>query len=287
MVEELKAAPRLAPLYAKALLPSRGGDTLPDAEYVRRDVEFDPRHVAAYDQVCGFRFGDELPATYPHMLAFPLQMALMTRPDFPFPLLGMVHVANRITQHRPVRLGDTVSVRVWAENLRPHEKGRQFDVLSEVSTSDSVVWTEVSTYLRRGGGGEKSAPGKQLAAPSPNAIWRVPSDIGRRYAEVSGDRNPIHLHPLTAKLFGFPSAIAHGMWTKARVLAAFEGRLPDAYTVDVRFKLPVLLPAKVAFTSWQTETGWAFELWNARKPKPHLEGTISPPGATPAPRRDR
>lgn len=106
-------------------------------------------------------------------------------------------------------------------------------------------------------------------------IWRVPGDIGRRYAEVSGDRNPIHLHPLTARLFGFPSAIAHGMWTKARALAAFEGRLPDAYTVDVRFKLPVLLPAKVAFTSWQTDEGWAFELWNARKPKPHLEGTIT------------
>ncbi|GHF57293.1 acyl dehydratase [Amycolatopsis bartoniae] len=272
--KELHSAPRLAPLYAKALLPSAEGKSLPDTEYVRSAVEIDPRHVAEYNHVCGFPLGDELPATYPHMLAFPLQMALMTQPDFPFPLLGMVHVANRITQHRPVRLGEPVTVRVRAENLRPHEKGRQFDVLSELSTSDGVVWSEVSTYLRRGGG-SGSSQSRQLTAPAPNAIWRVPGDIGRRYAEVSGDRNPIHLHPLTARLFGFPSAIAHGMWTKARALAAFEGRLPDAYTVDVRFKLPVLLPAKVAFTSWQTDEGWAFELWNARKPKPHLEGTIT------------
>jgi acyl dehydratase len=279
---ELHSAPRLAPLYAKAVLPSRAGKTLPDTEYVRSGIEFDPAHLAAYNQVCGFRLSDELPATYPHMLAFPLQMALMTQQDFPFPLLGMVHVANRITQYRPVRLGETASIRVRAGNLRPHEKGRQFDVLSELSTEDSVVWSEVSTYLRRGKG-ETSSPSKQLAAPSPNAIWHVPGDIGRRYAEVSGDRNPIHLHPLTAKLFGFPSVIAHGMWTKARALAAFEGRLPDAYTVDVRFKLPVLLPAKVAFTSWQTDAGWAFELWNAKKPKPHLEGTISSV-ATPRPR---
>ena len=161
-----------------------------------------------------------------------------------------------------------------AENLRPHEKGRQFDMLSELSISDGVVWSEVSTYLRRGGGTPDSEPARRLAAPSPTAIWRVPGDIGRRYAYVSGDRNPIHLHPLTAKLFGFPAAIAHGMWTKARTLAAFEGRLPGAYTVDVRFTLPVLLPAKVAFTSWETGQGWAFELWNARKPKPHLAGTI-------------
>ncbi|HVV13995.1 MaoC family dehydratase [Amycolatopsis sp.] len=271
---ELQAAPRLAPLYAKALLPRSEGDSLPDTEYLRTGIEIDPAHLAAYNQVCEFRLADELPVTYPHMLAFPLQMALMTQQDFPFPLLGMVHVANRITQHRPVRLGERTSMRVRAQNLRPHEKGSQFDVLSELSTEDGVVWSEVSTYLRRGGGSGSSS-GAQLAAPSPNAIWRVPGDIGRRYAEVSGDRNPIHLHPLTAKLFGFPSAIAHGMWTKARVLAAFEGRLPDAYTVDVRFKLPVLLPAKVAFTSWRTGDGWAFELWNAKKPKPHLEGTIS------------
>ncbi|GAB2979118.1 hypothetical protein LWP59_39805 [Amycolatopsis acidiphila] len=296
--KELHGAPRLAPLYAKALLPSHGGEALPDTEYVRSGIEFDPAHLAAYNQVCGFRLSDELPATYPHMLAFPLQMALMTQQDFPFPLLGMVHVANRITQLRPVRLGERATVRVRAENLRPHEKGRQFDVLSELSTEDGVVWSEVSTYLRRGGGAG-SSQGKQLAAPSPNAIWRVPGDIGRRYAEVSGDRNPIHLHPLTARLFGFPAAIAHGMWTKARTLAAFEGRLPEAYTVDVRFKLPVLLPAKVAFTSWQTDNsgaerpdegrrsgGWAFELWNAKKPKPHLEGTISSV-ARPHPRSGR
>lgn len=283
--KELHSAPRLAPLYAKAVLPSREGNSLPDTEYVRSGIEFDPAHLAAYNQVCGFRLSDELPATYPHVLAFPLQLVLMTQPDFPFPLLGMVHVANRITQHRPVRLGETVSMRVRAENLRPHEKGRQFDVLSELSTEDGVVWSEVSTYLRRGNG-EGSSQSKQLAAPSPNAIWRVPDDIGRRYAEVSGDRNPIHLHPLTAKLLGFPAAIAHGMWTKARTLAAFEGRLPDAYTVDVRFKLPVLLPAKVAFTSWQTGEGWAFELWNAKKPKPHLEGTISSV-ARPGPRAGR
>ncbi|NIH86391.1 MaoC family dehydratase [Amycolatopsis granulosa] len=282
-VKEIREAPKLAPLYAKALLTRGGGDSLPDTEYLRAGIGFDPAHVVAYNRVCGFRLSDELPATYPHVHAFGLQMALMTQPDFPFPLLGMVHVANRITQRRPVRLSDTGTMRVRAENLRPHEKGRQFDVISEFTTTEGPIWTEVSTYLRRGGGAGGGTR-EQLAPPSPTAIWHVPGDIGRRYAEVSGDRNPIHLHPLTAKLFGFPSAIAHGMWTKARVLAAFEGRLPGAYTVDVKFKLPVLLPAKVAFTSWRAGDGWAVELWAARKPKPHLEGTITPPDATPRPR---
>ncbi|MFC4005368.1 MaoC/PaaZ C-terminal domain-containing protein [Prauserella oleivorans] len=283
-VKELDTAPNVAALYPKVVLGGlrkRGGDALPDLELVRSGVVADPGHLAAYNRVCGFRFGDELPATFPHILAFPLQMALMSEPDFPFPLLGMVHVANRITQHRPVRLGEAMTLRVRTQNLRPHEKGTQFDVVSEALVDDELVWTDVSTYLRRGGGTGSGSRGEQLAPPSPGAIWRVPGDIGRRYAEVSGDRNPIHLHPLTAKLFGFKAAIAHGMWSKARVLAAFEGRLPEAYAVDVRFKLPVLLPAKVAFTSWRTDgetgAGWAFELWNARTPKPHLSGVITTP----------
>jgi acyl dehydratase len=188
-----------------------------------------------------------------------------------------VHVANSITQNRAIRLDETFTLKVYAENLRPHEKGRQFDVVSELTPNgaEGVVWRDVSTYLRRGGGAESQGPREQLAAPTPNAIWQIPADIGRRYAEVSGDRNPIHLHPLTARAFGFPSAIAHGMWTMAHALAAFEGRLPDAFRLDTRFKQPVLLPAKAAFTTWRTGDGWAFELWNARKPKPHLEGSIS------------
>ncbi len=276
-VIQLHETPNLSSLYPKALLGSfgkSGGDRLPGTEFVREGVVVDPAHLAAYNQVCGFRLSDVLPATYPHILAFPLQMALMTERDFPFPLLGMVHVANAITQRRPLRLDESFTLLVSAENLRPHEKGRQFDVVTEILVDDSPVWTDVSTYLRRGGGSEERGARGQLSPPAPSAIWQVPADIGRRYAEVSGDRNPIHLHPLTAKAFGFPSAIAHGMWTKAHALAAFEGRLPDAFTVDVRFKQPVLLPAKAALTTWREGGDWAFELWNARKPKPHLEGSV-------------
>ncbi|MET7990388.1 MaoC/PaaZ C-terminal domain-containing protein [Amycolatopsis sp. NPDC005232] len=274
-VRELTSAPSLATLYPKALLRRGRGSTLPETELVRPSVTVSPAHVAAYAEVCGFRYSDVLPATYPHMLVFGLQMALMTEPGFPFPLLGLVHVANSITSRRPLSLGETFSTRVRAENLRPHEKGRQFDMVSELWAGTELVWSEVSTYLRRSGSSGSSRPRASLVPPTPTALWTVPGDIGRRYAEVSGDRNPIHLHPLTARLFGFTRAIAHGMWTKAHALAAFEGRLPDAYTVDVRFKQPVLLPARAAFTAWPTDEGWAFELWQARKPKPHLDGVIS------------
>src|SRR5690606_27752270 len=78
------------------------------------------------------------------------------------------------------------------------------------------------------------------------ARWQAPADIGRRYARVAGDYNPIHLSAPSAKLFGFPRAIAHGLWNKARSLAALGERLPHAgYEVEVRFQKPVLLPAEL------------------------------------------
>lgn len=279
-ITELASSPSLATLYPKALLSGLrrkgGGGELPDTTYTLGGVAVDPEHVAAYNRVCGFRLTDELPVTYPHMLAFPLQIKLMTGGDFPFPLLGSVHLANKITQTTPLRLGDRLDLRVHARDLREHPRGKQFDVISEVLIGGDVVWTDVSTYLSRGGGSGEREPNERGKLPEPTAIWRVPDDIGRRYGEVSGDRNPIHLHKLTARMFGYPKAIAHGMWTKARCLAALEGRLPESYTVDVRFKLPVLLPAKVAFAAERDGDGWRFDLFNPRKAKPHLEGTITP-----------
>lgn len=275
---ELSAPPRLAVLYPKAVLTGfrRKGGALPDTAYSLSGVTADPEHLAAYNRVCGFRLTDELPASYPHLLTYPLQIKLMAAGDFPFPLAGSVHVANRITQARPLRLGEPLDLRVHVENLREHPRGQQFDMVGEALVDGEVMWTDVSTYLRRGGGnGSGAERTQQSAPPEPTAIWSVPEDAGRRYGEVSGDRNPIHLHWLTARMFGYPRAIAHGMWTMARCLAAFEGRLPGGHTVDVRFKLPVLLPAKVGFATREVDDGWHLELFGARNGKPHLDGTIT------------
>jgi acyl dehydratase len=268
----------LTALYGRALvrqLPlvgARGGESLPDT-VESAEVTISGDALRAYDEVCGFRLSDAAPPTYLHLPAFPLAMRLMTSGDFPFGVMGLVHIANRIEQRRPVVAGETVSLRVHAEGLRDHDRGRQFSIVSEALADGERIWREVSTYLRREGGGSSSRndpPGP----PRTGAIWRVPGDAGRRYAAVSGDRNPIHLHPLTARLFGQPSPIAHGMWLEARCLAALEGRFPAGCMVDVRFKLPVPLGSKVAFSA--SPDGREFELRSARDGRPHLTGTVEP-----------
>ncbi|SNT45259.1 MaoC like domain-containing protein [Asanoa hainanensis] len=284
-IVELDGPPELGPIYRRAairalprigLMPGTDKrppiEVLPDVELVVRGVTVDRSHLADYDRVCGFRVGDQLPVTYPHVLATPLAMRLMTSADFPYPVVGLVHVANKISVTRPLDAAERFDLSVRAVDLRSHERGRQFDLVSVASVDGVEVWRDVSTYLRRG----RSAPGSSAAArdvpPPASATWRVPARVGVDYARVSGDRNPIHTSRLGARLFGFPRPIAHGMWSKARCLAALEGRLPDAYTVEVAFKRPILLPGTVAFSATPGET---FALHDPQTGAPHLIGTMS------------
>ena len=279
MVEtrELESAPALGPLYAKAALGSLplpgGGDELPDHAYAVTAVEIDADRLADYARVCGFSLRDELPPTYPHLLGFPLAMRLMTERDFPFALLGLVHIANRIDQRAPISVKARPAIRVWAENPRPHHRGRQLDLVTEASLDDEVVWLEHSTYLRPGAGtGERPERGADpLEDAAQVGLWDVPGDIGRRYAAVSGDRNPIHLHSLSARVFGFPSAIAHGMWTYARGLAWLDGRLAPAHVSDVSFRAPLRIPGRARLLAARSDDGWNLGLESPDGEHRHLE----------------
>lgn len=259
---------------AAGMLPGRRRPgTLPDRDVVRHAHTIDRDHLAAYHRVCEFRLADTLPATYPHVLAFPLAMHLMSAADFPFPIVGMVHIANRITLHRPITAAEKLDLTVRAVHLRDHDRGRQLDIVATATIDGEEVWSGLSTYLKIERKGERRDQRDQTPAPA-TAIWRVPIGVGARYAAVSGDRNPIHTSRIGARLFGFPQRIAHGMWSAARCLAALEGRLPEAYTMDVTFKAPVLLPSTVEFTAAASEGGWEFGL---RSRKPHLAGQLTPP----------
>ncbi len=287
----MEGQPNALPTMLKAALPvlpgvnlipgiAKKGGSLPDLTLHRRDVAVDPNHVAAYADVCGFAPSQTLPFTYPHMLAFPLHMGIMTDGSFPFPAIGTVHVGNRITQHRPISPTERLDVTAAAVNLRPHAKGRVFDLVTTVTTAEGgeTVWESTSNYLRLGKGDEDAKPETEPfdVVAGTGTVWSLPGSLGREYAAVSGDHNPIHLYPLSAKAFGFKRQIAHGMWSKARCVAAFANRLGDEATVEVEFKKPIFLPGKVAFGSRVVDSdaarGLDFSLTNPGSGAPHLVG---------------
>ena len=294
-VRALRSPPGTLGLYAKAALPllpgasmlpfvPGGGGPLPRTRWTLDGVRADADQLAAYARVCGFQLRDALPSTYVHVLAFPLHMALMTDGSFPYGAVGLVHLRNRITQHRPIGVGEAFDLAVFTMPPQAHPKGTTFTIVSEARVGGELVWQDASTMLKRGRPPKGAAPAPPRArdrGPAAKdlpfvARWRLPESLGRQYAAASGDRNPIHLHALSAKLLGFPRAIAHGMWTKARCLAALAPTLPDAYTVDVAFRRPILLPGAVAFAA--DPAAGRFAVRSAKDDtKIHLEGRVTAP----------
>ena len=255
------------------------GDTLPDRTITVDELAIDPANVAAYANVTGLRFGDAVPLTYPFALTFPTVMSLVTGFDFPFAAMGSVHIENHITQYRPILVTDTVSVQVHAENLREHRRGLLVDIITDVNVGNERTWHQVTTFLHQQltslSDEPKPPPQKQPKLGAPNAVLRITPGQIRHYASVGGDHNPIHTNPIAAKLFGFPTAIAHGMFSAAAVLANIEGQLPAAVKYSVRFAKPVVLPARAGLYVDRISDGWQLTLRNLTSGDPHLTGTVT------------
>lgn len=261
---ELPAPPALPTLFMRAALRRRvTGRSLPELG-VRRQVTVDPAHLARYRQICGFSDNGLLPAPYPHILAFALQMQLLTDKRFPFPLLGLVHLENRIRVLRPLGGLGPFSVSVKVQGLQPHDKGVTFSLITQLHDQLGLLWEGDSRILCRALrlDGKPLEPAAFTQLPQTTlAHWQAPANIGRRYARIAGDYNPIHMFAASAKLFGFPRAIAHGLWNKGRALAELGSRLPSAgYQIDVRFHKPVLLPSNVHLQASEAEPHGQFSL---------------------------
>ena len=323
----LPTIPGLGSLYAQGVAGAARGKLglnppatgtvveLPHVVYQASGVQTDDlaAQLREYQYLVHEAPSDVMPSGYLHILAFPLAMAVMVRPDFPLPLLGLVHLANDASLYVPVAIGDVLTVRAWAENLRAHPKGTQVDLVAEilVENPDEVgepvlAWHGVSTYLAKGVNLSAVEPvetpgtcplvpagstaGPKWTPPYPTGQWDLPGNLGREYGAISGDRNPIHMSALTAKAFGFPRAIAHGMYTAARALAEVGPGRGDTYRWTVDFAKPVLLPSKVSVAitpmlddnlvprsvSGTSGAGYSYQGWNPKKQQRHFSGTITP-----------
>jgi acyl dehydratase len=252
---------------------------LPEVTYVRPRVVLEAARIARYAKVCGFSEAQGVPVTYPQVLTFPLVTAFLGSADCPWPALGTVHLINRIAQHQPLSPGDALRVEVRTGRLVAHEKGQIFTLEMKILRDGDVVWDGTQSLLRLGvkdPAGPPYASELETGAPlSRQADFSAGSDIGRRYGHVTGDLNPIHLSALSAKLFGCRRAIAHGMWTKARALAALLPRAAVAEAeVTVEFKTPLYLPARPSLWTAREPQGVFFEVRDAAGEKPHLRGRL-------------
>ncbi|WNG49571.1 acyl dehydratase [Archangium minus] len=277
---------------AVALRPARHGE-VPRLEVRVRHLSPDPRQLARYREVCDFPADGYLPLTFPQVMATSLHLSVLNRPEFPYRLLGMIHVRNQIRQYRRLAENASLSVHVWVEGQREVRQGIEVDLHTRMEQDGVPVWSAVTTMLRRLRGADKRRREERpagatstateedvLFAHSRPARWSVSEDTGRRYARASGDYNPIHLNALTAIPFGFPRAIAHGMWTVGRCVAEMgEAAEASALTLSSEFRRPLLLPSRVVFQTTALKGGGVAYRVKSEDGQPHVIGRLSPGAA--------
>lgn len=291
MQHQLKKSPAIIPLYLKALLKRRRrdyspGDSLPTLTLSQAPRIVNRRHLQAYRKVSQMMLSDELPILYPQIMTFPLQMALLTDPQMPFPVMGLIHLANKVEMLRPIT-ADSEPLRLSCSvgEQQTTAQGICFDVITQAHNSQGeLLWHGTATMLYRCRTEIDPASRSRQHRPKPTSNgsrWQLAANTGRRYARVSLDLNPIHLFSLSARLFGFKQPIAHGMCMASRCIAALEQQLPaPPYRFTTEFKQPVKLPSTVVFHHQHSDhpeqgESYSIELWNQHYDALHLIASIN------------
>ncbi len=220
---------------------------LPETQTVVTGWRPDREKLAAYRSLVGS--GAEIPIAFPQLPIMALHIDLLSQWSFPLRALGLVHQGTVIDVLDELPVGGPWDVRAAVSDGRHVRAGLEFDVSGEVSVGGALCWRSTSIYLSR----SRSASGaEESAVPQldSSGAWEaevpipVPEGTGRAFGRVTGDINPIHLHAVPAKAFGFPKAIAHGWWTTGRATAELgvDEAVPGR-RLEIAFKRPIVLPS--------------------------------------------
>ena len=244
-------------LYLQAAMKKAKPFSLADAQSLQRapvlweNLLPNNKRYQKYCELVGWTQSDTLHPLYWQARSLPLQLKLITGAHSPFAMLGLIHLSNRVTDYTECRPDIPCELIVRFGQIFQHRRGYAFEVVVTASQRGIPVYSAVGTYLARM---PHSATGLADWLEDETAIPEEGSELtplsasgalSRRYARISGDYNPIHLSQLTAKLFGFKRAIAHGMWTAACVISDLQqSQRLAGQKIDVHFKRPLFLPGK-------------------------------------------
>ena len=268
--------------YLKALFyrPANTTDQIKlGSRILASTVEAEQSHVDAYNHICDWSSAqDFLHPLYFQVLSLPLQLDMMVTRPFPFKATGLVHLANAVKVHRMVARNERITLNTRFAKLYRHKKGFVFELITDTYVNDELCLESTSYYLSQQGSMNGQASGFMSRAPEFlkdtllakfAAIEKVRfaplddlsffADTGRTYAKISGDYNPIHLWPVTAKLFGFDSAIAHGMLSQAKMISRYyrhiaHEQLPiKPVHIKAAFHSAIPLPKTCQLTMFDSE----------------------------------
>ncbi len=285
-VLEYDSIPGILPIYMKILFSRKKGfkpgDKFPDISAVVKNISIDKEKLKAYREICELEDDGNLPVLYPHVFTAPLHMAILSHRDFPIPLGGMLHFRNHLIQHRPVKIDEKFDIEVRLAEHRIVKQGFEFDYTIRILINGELVWNSITTYLKKGKFGKEftASHRSDLIEPMSDGSKildsQIPVNIGKRYAKICSDYNPIHISKFLAKLFGFKRDIAHAMWATALSIGKLNlknsGKL---LRVDLGFKGPLFIESKCSVLCSDKKDVTRFDFFIEGNDKPCITGKVS------------
>jgi acyl dehydratase len=278
------APPSIGVAYLRALLDRRPRRLPPGAGPFCIEAEVgavlaEASNLAAYREVCELPDDDRLPLSFPHILAGGVHMGMLLHREFPVRMIGLIHLTHEIELFAPLPADARLALDCRLDSGRTKPRGDEFRLVTEALWNNALAWRETMYFVAPALRPARRPPAETPKLPPLLGEWPVPADTGRRYARVSGDWNPIHLASLLARPFGFPAAIAHGMWTVARCLGWLTNGVVEAGArLEVRFLKPLLLPGHVRLHAEPPSAAGeqAFWLVSSDNATLHLKGRWHP-----------
>ncbi len=291
-IVELNSSPFMGFIFLKAFWKSiwrpnsiTSSTRIRKQQILLNQFKANPEKILKYCQICDFSpdLQHPVPISYFQTLFVGLLGKFITSKEFPINPLGLIHIFQSFHQIRPVSVNEILDLSCKLERMTQTQKGIESDFSLEVRIKDELVWQGRSIFLTKSN--KKRKKRKLIKDTIPfekKEAIDVSCGMGRKYAVASGDYNPHHLFDIFAKLFGFKKAIAHGMWSIARVVASLEkfmGPLADEIKIDASFKRPIFMPASLALGFEQDKNQCInFELKDNLSGIPHLKGRLTTPG---------
>lgn len=279
-------APGIWGSYLKVLTVRRKGlkpgQTIPNLKGILPKFQIDKDHLTAYNKACGLENNEIMPVLYPHVIASSIYMNLLTDKIFPFGLVGSLHLRNHIIQHRQIHIDEIFDIEVEVIEQRIVKQGMEFDFTISIIIDGKRIWESISTWLTRGKFGKEyeTTPNAEILTTESEAQHfadlYIPEKIGKTYAKITLDYNPIHISKTLAPLFGMKRDVAHAMWATGQALGVLDFISYDKpVRIDLAFKGPLFLDNKSHIKTIEKNKNLHFDYYCSDNDRPSINGKIS------------
>ena len=272
-----KKLPPLSKLIFPAYLTITRGIKIGNKDIVIQEefsnISIDLENLLAYRQY--FDFKSKLPLTYIYIIAQRALLHLMLHKDFTIAVPGIVHISNEILLNPEFSVNEEFEIK--SSIHVPVKEGSLFPTaIIQFYQNGIEVAKNVSNYIAKRKSTQKRSKREvnesTFGVPSFNENWFVKKSVGKSYAHLSNDKNPIHTSKLFAKIAGFKRPIAHGWYSVSRSVSTAEKQSEREFkTLHVAFSKPIYLPSNVQLELNGSDN---FRITHGQKQYSYLEGEL-------------